>query len=88
MEIAVIVNSTRNVGTKNVCNLFVMKRRKRRNLLFMRILRAEKHSSPATSSIKRVEKALIKSMFSLFFCLLGVRVETCKMFTLFYTRLE
>ena len=27
-------------------------------------------------------------MFSLFFCLLAVRVETCKMFTLFYTLLK
>ena len=53
---------------QKVCNLFVMKQRNRRNLLFMRILRAEICSSPATSSIKRVEKTLINSMFSLFFC--------------------
>lgn len=38
------------------------------NPLSMRFLECDKSSSPATSSIKRVEKTLINSMFSLFFC--------------------
>ena len=45
-------------------------------------------SSPATSSILWIAETLNLSVFPLFFCLLGVRVETCKMFTRFYTYLE
>ncbi len=45
-------------------------------------------SSPATSSILWIAETLNLSVFPLFFCLLGVRVETCKFFTLVYTLLK
>ena len=46
------------------------------------------NSSPATSSILWIAETLNLSVFPLFFCLLGVRVETCKIFTLVYTLLK
>ena len=45
-------------------------------------------SSPATSSSLWIAETLNISVFPLFFCLLGVRVETCKIFTLVYTLLK
>ena len=50
----------------NVCKMYANVVRDLGKLLSMRFSKFQKSSSPATSSIMKVEKTLINSMFSLF----------------------